>query len=63
MQVLQKEGDRMSRVEDVSKAIDEIKKIDVTDNANYRIAMIGLLGHITVALAVIADKMPDDKEK
>ena len=53
----------MSRVEDVSKAIDEIKNLDVTANTNYRMAMIALLGHIAVALAVIADKMPDDKEK
>lgn len=53
----------MSRVEDVSKAIDEIKKLDVTVNANYRMAMIGLLGHIAVALAVIADKMSEEKEK
>ena len=53
----------MSRVEDVSKAIDEIKKLDVTVNDNYRMAMIGLLGHITVALAVIADNMSEEKEK
>lgn len=53
----------MSRVEDVSKAIDEIKNLDVTANTNYRMAMIALLGHIAVALAVIADKMSEEKEK
>lgn len=53
----------MSRIEDVSKAIDEIKKLDVTVNDNYRMAMIALLGHIAVALAVIADKMSEEKEK
>lgn len=53
----------MSRVEDVSKAIDEIKNLDVTVNDNYRMAMIALLGHIAVVLAVIADKMSEEKEK
>lgn len=53
----------MSRVEDVSKALDGIWKLDVTNNTNYRIAMVGLLGHIAAALAVIADNMPEEKEK
>ena len=51
----------MMRLKDISKAIDKIGKMDVTDDANYKIAMVGLLGHIAVALAVIADKMPEDK--
>ena len=55
--------DRMSRVEDISKANDKIRNMDVTDNANYRIAMIALLGHIATALAVIADNMSEEKEK
>lgn len=52
----------MSRVEDISKANDKIRNMDVTDNATYRIAMIALLGHIATALAVIADKMSEEKE-
>ena len=55
--------DRMSRVEDISKANDKIRNMDVTDNANYRIAMIALLGHIATSLAVIADNMSEEKEK
>ena len=55
-------GERMSRVEDVSKALDGIWKLDVTNNTNYRIAMVGLLGHIAAALAVIADNMSEEKE-
>ena len=53
----------MSRVEDISKANDKIRNMDVTDNANYRIAMIALLGHIATSLAVIADNMSEEKEK
>ena len=53
----------MGRVEDISKANDKIRNMDVTVNANYRIAMIALLGHIATALAVIADKMSEEKEK
>lgn len=49
------------RLKDISKAIDKIWNMDVTDDANYKIAMIALLGHIAVALAVIADKMSEDK--
>ena len=51
----------MMRLKDISKAIDKIWNMDVTDDANYKIAMIALLGHIAVALAVIADKMSEDK--
>ena len=53
----------MSRLEDISKANDKIRTMDVTNSANYRIAIIALLGHIAVALAVIADKMSEEKEK
>ena len=51
----------MMRLKDISKAIDKIGNMNVTDDANYKIAMISLLGHIAVALAVIADKMSEYK--
>ena len=51
----------MMRLKDISKAIDKIGNMNVTDDANYKIAMISLLGHIAVALAVIGDKMSEDK--
>lgn len=50
----------MTRLEDVTEAIENIKSIDPT-NENLKQMQIALLGHIAVSLAVIADKMPEDK--
>ena len=50
----------MTRLEDVTEAIENIKSIDPT-NENLKLMQIALLGHIAVSLAVIADKMSEDK--
>ena len=50
----------MTRLEDVTEAIENIKSIDPT-NENLNLMQIALLGHIAVSLAVIADKMSEDK--
>ena len=50
----------MTRLEDVTEAIENIKSIDPT-NENLKQMQIALLGHIAVSLAVIADKMSEDK--
>ena len=50
----------MTRLEDVIEAIENIKSIDPT-NENLKLMQIALLGHIAVSLAVIADKMSEDK--
>ena len=50
----------MTRLEDVTEAIENIKSIDPTDE-NLKQMQIALLGHIAVSLAVIADKMSEDK--
>jgi len=50
----------MTRLEDVTEAIENIKSIDHT-NENLKQMQIALLGHIAVSLAVIADKMSEDK--
>ena len=50
----------MTRLEDITEAIETIKSIDHT-NENLKQMQIALLGHIAVSLAVIADKMSEDK--
>lgn len=50
----------MTRLEDVTEAIENIKSVDPT-NENLKQMQIALLGHIAVSLAVIADKMSEDK--
>ena len=50
----------MTRLEDVTEAIENIKSIDPT-NENLKLMQLALLGHIAVSLAVIADKMSEDK--
>ena len=50
----------MTRLEDVTEAIENIKSIDPT-NENLKQMQIALLGHIAVSLAVIADKISEDK--
>lgn len=50
----------MTRLEDVTEAIENIKSIDPT-NENLKQMQIALLGHIAVSLAVIADKMSEYK--
>lgn len=50
----------MTILKDVAEAIENIRSIDPT-NENLKQAQIALLGHIAVSLAVIADKMSEDK--
>ena len=50
----------MTRLKDVAEAIENIKSTDPT-NENLNQMQIALLGHIAVSLAVIADKMSEDK--
>lgn len=50
----------MTRLEDVTEAIENIKSTDPT-NENLKQMQIALLGHIAVSLAVIADKMSEYK--
>jgi hypothetical protein len=52
----------MSRTRDVAKAIEEIRNMtDVTESSLEQMK-VGLLGHIAVSLAVIADKLTEDKD-
>lgn len=50
----------MTRLKDVAEAIENIKSTDPT-NENLKQMQIALLGHIAVSLAVIADKMSENK--
>lgn len=51
----------MSRTYDVSMAIEEIKKLNMPNVDTYKEIELALLGHIAVALAVIADNMETAK--
>lgn len=51
----------MSRTHDVARAIEEIKKINPPNVDTYKEIELALLGHIAVALAVIADNMETAK--
>lgn len=50
----------MTRVRDVANAIEGMKTLKPTDE-NMKQMQLALLGHIAVCLAVIADKMSEDK--
>ena len=52
----------MTRVRDVVNAIEGMKTINPTDE-NMKQMQLALLGHVAVCLAIMADKMSEDKEE
>lgn len=63
---LRKKWDRercgMNRTRDVAKAIEEIRNMTDVTEASLEQMKVGLLGHIAVSLAVIADKLTEEEE-
>lgn len=55
-------GDGMSRTRDVAKAIEEIRNMTDFTESSLEQMKVGLLGHIAVSLAVIADKLSEKEE-
>ena len=51
----------MSRTYDVARVIEEIRKMNLHNVDTYKEIELALLGHIAVALAVIADNMETAK--
>lgn len=52
----------MSRTRDVAKAIEEIRNMTNVTESSLEQMKVGLLGHIAVSLAVIADKLTEEAE-
>lgn len=52
----------MSRTRDVAKAIEEIRNMTNVTESTLEQMKVGLLGHIAVSLAVIADKLREEEE-
>ena len=53
----------MSRTNDIARAIEEIRNTtDVTESTLEQMK-VGLLGHIAVSLAVIADKLKEEEDE
>ena len=50
----------MSRVKDVTEALEKIRNLNEMTDETAREIHLALLGHITVCLAVIADKMTEE---
>ncbi len=52
----------MSRTRDVAKAIEEIRNMTNVTESSLEQMKVGLLGHIAVSLAVIADKLTEESD-
>jgi hypothetical protein len=50
----------MNRTRDVARAIEEIRNMTDVTEASLEQMKVGLLGHIAVSLAVIADKLTEE---
>ncbi len=52
----------MSRTRDVARAIEEIRNMTNVTESSLEQMKVGLLGHIALSLAMIADKLREEED-